>query len=169
MLPTLTALTKGTSSSSVQALATHRHTNSYGNPTTVCLRSFWRAQSLHQKVYAATKSWGSRGAAQAMTSHQLRGQTLAFLFASQKPAVERCFSVPLRTQLHKLFVLLDKSCGGLKTSQGKLHTASWNTPPPFSVYKYILTYPLSKKEVCPGWGYFVPLLLIMLLLAFPEM
>lgn len=31
------------------------------------------------------------------------------------------------------------------------------------------TAPLSKKDVCPGCGYFVPLLLITALLMFPEM
>lgn len=30
-------------------------------------------------------------------------------------------------------------------------------------------HPLSKKDVCPGCGYFVPLLLITALLTFPEM
>lgn len=42
-------------------------------------------------------------------------------------------------------------------------------PRPGGPWSKPFTAPLSKKDVCPGCGYFVPLLLITALLTFPEM
>lgn len=105
-------------------------TSSYGNSTTISLRSFWRPWCPHQLRDEAAEG-------QNWCWHPTSWEVTNLLFSLPYLSLHYpCFSVPLRIWLHKLFVLLDESCGGLKTSPKNplaSHSILKHTPPSFSV------------------------------------
>lgn len=105
-------------------------TSSYGNSTTISLRSFWRPWCPHQLRDEAAEG-------QNWCWHPTSWEVTHLLFSLPYLSLHHpCFSGPLRIWLHKLFVLLDESCGGLKTSPKNppaSHSILKHTPPSFSV------------------------------------